>query len=205
MPEVSWHIKGDYVLACNCDYGCPCNFNARPSMGNCQGIIAVRVQEGEHDGVPLSGGAFVFVAKWPGAIHEGGGVGAVLLDERAPEDQNEALASVAQGRSGGLPWSIFASTIGRWVGPVLATIDLEVAGKDTRLQVDGKLAASFRPIQNPVTKAEVYPKVVLPQGFAFKEGEQYTTSEFWVSVSPELTFAHPGRVAELAVVDWRAP
>jgi hypothetical protein len=205
MAEVGWYLRGDYVLACNCDYGCPCNFNARPSMGNCQGLIAVRVHEGSHDGTSLSGGAFVFVAKWPGAIHEGGGVAALILDERGPVPQRDALASIVQGRSGGLPWSIFASTIGRWVGPLTATVDLEVAGEDTRVTVDGTLAAAFRPIQNPVTRAKVYPKVVLPEGFAFKEGHQFTTSEFWVAVSPELTFAHPGRVAELAVVDWKGP
>jgi hypothetical protein len=23
----TWHFKADYVEACNCDFGCPCNFN----------------------------------------------------------------------------------------------------------------------------------------------------------------------------------
>jgi hypothetical protein len=23
----NWNLKIDYVEACNCDYGCPCNFN----------------------------------------------------------------------------------------------------------------------------------------------------------------------------------
>ena len=40
-----WHINGDYVLACNCDFGCPCNFNARPTMGFCQGAVGFQIRE----------------------------------------------------------------------------------------------------------------------------------------------------------------
>ena len=26
-----WSFEADYFTACNCDWGCPCNFNARPT------------------------------------------------------------------------------------------------------------------------------------------------------------------------------
>ena len=29
----SWKLGGTLLIACNCDYGCPCNFNALPSHG----------------------------------------------------------------------------------------------------------------------------------------------------------------------------
>ena len=61
---------------------------------------------------------------------------------------------------------------------------------------------SFQPIRNPVTKAEAFPKVMLPQGFIFKEGEQFSLNEFWVDDGPELRFAHPGKCATLAEVSW---
>ncbi|WP_458746477.1 DUF1326 domain-containing protein [Candidatus Nitrosocosmicus sp. T] len=32
----SWTFKADYVETCNCDYGCPCNFNGFPSNGFCR-------------------------------------------------------------------------------------------------------------------------------------------------------------------------
>ena len=32
-----WHLSGTVFIACNCDYGCPCNFNARPTHGSCEG------------------------------------------------------------------------------------------------------------------------------------------------------------------------
>ncbi len=29
----SWQLQGTVLVACNCDYGCPCNFNALPTTG----------------------------------------------------------------------------------------------------------------------------------------------------------------------------
>jgi len=29
MNSQSWKTKGAVLVACNCDYGCPCNFNAQ--------------------------------------------------------------------------------------------------------------------------------------------------------------------------------
>jgi hypothetical protein len=27
-----------FLDACNCDWGCPCQFNAKPTHGNCEGV-----------------------------------------------------------------------------------------------------------------------------------------------------------------------
>jgi hypothetical protein len=71
--------------------------------------------------------------------------------------------------------------------------------------VDGRIKISFQAIRNPVTRAEASPKVVLPQGFVFQEGEQYTSKEFWVQEGAEFGFAHPGKCAQLAKVRWQGP
>ncbi len=33
-----WRIRGSIIGSCNCDWGCPCNFDARPSQGRCEGV-----------------------------------------------------------------------------------------------------------------------------------------------------------------------
>ncbi|MDI6838636.1 MAG: DUF1326 domain-containing protein, partial [Rhizobiaceae bacterium] len=33
MTETKWAIKGREFIHCNCDYGCPCQFNSRPTKG----------------------------------------------------------------------------------------------------------------------------------------------------------------------------
>jgi hypothetical protein len=30
-----WSLQGEYLEACNCDWGCPCKFGATPSKGYC--------------------------------------------------------------------------------------------------------------------------------------------------------------------------
>lgn len=199
----NWHIHGDYVLACNCDYGCPCNFGARPTMGFCQGAIGFRVDDGAYGDVRLDGQKAFVAVKWPGAIHEGNGVAAIYIDAGASPAQREALWKILSGEAGGPPWAIFATTFSHVLGPHFVKIAMKVAGKETEVAVDGRIKISFQPIRNPVTKVEANPKVVLPQGFVFQEGEQYALKEFWVSEGPELSFAHPGKCAELAKVRWQ--
>lgn len=93
----------------------------------------------------------------------------------------DALSRIATGAAGGAPWAIFAATFSHVPGPWFVPIEMKIAGKESEVTVEGRLR----------TKAEVSPKVVLPQG--------------WVNVSPELTFAHPGRCAETAKVRWQGP
>jgi hypothetical protein len=200
-----WHITGDYILACNCDYGCPCNFNARPTMGFCQGAVGFQVAEGAYGDVRLDGQKACLAVKWPGAIHEGNGVSAIYIDEGASPAQRDALWKILSGEAGGAPWAIFATTFSHVLGPHFLKITMKMAGKDTEVTVDGRIRISFQAIRNPVTKAEAYPKVVLPQGFVFQEGDQYALKEFWVSEGHELAFAHPGKCGELAKVRWQGP
>lgn len=200
-----WHVQGDYVLACNCDYGCPCNFNARPTMGFCQGCVGFQVADGAYGEVRLDGLKTFVAVKWPGAIHEGNGVAAIFIDESASSSQRDALGKIVSGAAGGPPWAIFATTWSRILGPYFAKIELKVAGKDTQASVRDRFKIAFQSIRNPVTKVDAFPKVVLPQGFVFQEGDVYSLNEFWVNASPELQFAHPGKVGELAKIRWQGP
>ena len=34
----AWEIKGREFGNCNCDYSCPCQFNALPTHGHCHAI-----------------------------------------------------------------------------------------------------------------------------------------------------------------------
>ncbi|MCH7605954.1 MAG: DUF1326 domain-containing protein, partial [Chloroflexi bacterium] len=43
----SWHMKGNMIGACSCDWGCPCNFDAPPTNGWCQGTYAWHIQDGQ--------------------------------------------------------------------------------------------------------------------------------------------------------------
>ena len=53
--KVKWAMEADYLQACNCDYGCPCEFEAPPTQGHCEGIGAWRINKGNYGDVSLDG------------------------------------------------------------------------------------------------------------------------------------------------------
>src|SRR5579871_2477232 len=73
MADIKWHLKGLNFSHCNCSYGCPCQFNALPSKGNCQAVVGVLVEQGHHGATKLDGLKFGGVFSWPGPIHQGHG------------------------------------------------------------------------------------------------------------------------------------
>jgi hypothetical protein len=43
LNNARWHLRGLYLDSCNCDWGCPCQFNAKPTHGNCEGLFGVHI------------------------------------------------------------------------------------------------------------------------------------------------------------------
>ena len=89
-----WSLKGSILGDCNCDWGCPCNFNARPSRGHCEGGWIWAIGKGHVDNIPLDGLGLGLFADWPKAIHEGGGRAVCYIDERADEPNVKELQLV---------------------------------------------------------------------------------------------------------------
>jgi hypothetical protein len=69
--KVKWSWEADYLQACNCDYGCPCEFSAPPTRGFCDGTGAWKIISGRYGDISLDGLGIGFAAHWPKAIHEG--------------------------------------------------------------------------------------------------------------------------------------
>ncbi len=39
----TWRMSGELLSACNCDWGCPCNFDAPPTYGHCDGFYVLEL------------------------------------------------------------------------------------------------------------------------------------------------------------------
>ena len=50
MTDVKWTIKAREFVNCNCAYGCPCQFNALPTHGNCEAVAGMDAGD---EGIPL--------------------------------------------------------------------------------------------------------------------------------------------------------
>ena len=120
--KVKWNFEADYLQACNCDYGCPCEFSAPPTLGYCQGMGAWRINRGRYGDVQLDGLGLGFAAHWPKAIHEGNGTVCIFVDEKAKAAQREALIMIASGQAGGLPFEILATTFSKILEPQFVTL-----------------------------------------------------------------------------------
>ena len=198
----SWRLSGQVLVACNCDWGCPCNFNALPTAGKCEGGWTWHVEEGSFNETSLGGLNFSVYVNWPGAIHEGNGEGLILIDERATDEQRGAIERLLSGEVGG-PWGILAWTWPKTHGPHAVSYDVSFDSVNTRVSAAGHLEVECGPIKNPVTGAEVHPGVVLPEGIIFKRGDLGTTSRF--RVSSGIEYDHSGKYMAAGPFDYKWP
>ena len=55
MADTKWTIHGREFANCNCSYGCPCQFNAAPTHGNCWAVVGIQIDKGHHGSTSLDG------------------------------------------------------------------------------------------------------------------------------------------------------
>ena len=176
MADTKWTIKGREFVNCNCSYGCPCQFNGLPTHGHCQAVGGFEIEQGHHGSTKLDGLKFVGIFRWPGAIHEGKGEAAVVIDERASEPQRAALLRILTGQDtepGATVFNVYASTFEKLHDPIFAPIEFQVdiAGRKARLVVPGVTEGRGEPILNPVTGAQHRVRIDMVDGFEYTLAE----------------------------------
>lgn len=191
MTDVEWTIKGREFIHCNCAYGCPCQFNALPTEGNCRAIGVVDIDEGHHGDTRLDGLRCGMIVSWPGAIHEGRGAVVPIIDERASDKQREALLRIMSGQDtepGATFFQVFATTFETFHEPVFAPIDFEidVERRSARVNIPGWMEARGEPIVNPVTGEEHHARINLPHGFEYDRCE---VGRGWAETSGPLAIS----------------
>ena len=194
----AWRLNGKVLIACNCDWGCPCNFNARPSRGDCEGGWIWMIDQGHVKDVSLDGLGLALFADWPGAIHEGGGRAAAYVDDRASDAQRNALTSVVRGELGG-PWGLFAKTY-QLAEPDRARFEVHMADHQSHAKIGELIELELQTIRNAVTQAEVHPEVVLPEGLVVKRGSMAASKVFRVGGAVE--YDHSGQYAAFGSFDY---
>lgn len=177
MAYIDWSMKGPEVVNCNCAYGCPCQFNALPTHGDCRAYTAMKIDEGHFNKkVKLDGLSWVLTLSWPGPVHLGNGTCQAIIDERADPQQREALAKILYGKEaapGSSMLQVFSTTMSKMLDPVYKPIELSVNinRRTARLSVPGLVTALVEPIKNPITGAEHHAAIELPQGFEYTKAE----------------------------------
>ncbi len=202
--QTKWRLAGEEAASCNCAWGCPCQFNALPTHGRCEALAGWQIDEGYYGNTSLNGVKFARIFWWPGPIHEANGTRQLIIDQEATQEQREALIAIESGKHGGAYNEIFATVCPNVLDVLIAPISFD-SDRETRMAhvvvFDiGELRTE--PIKNPVTGDEHRARIVLPNGFEYKEAEVANTITMHVKSTAPLIFENQGSYAQLNAFDW---
>lgn len=201
---VDWHIVGDEVGSCNCDWACPCQFEGDPTHGNCMALIGYSIREGHFGDVDLSGVKFAGAVSWPGPIYKGDGSVQLFIDEAASDEQRDAVIKLNSGDYGGAYFEIFASVLPHAREPVIAPIEIS-SDRERRIasiKVGDHASAAIEPIKSPATGDEHRVRIDLPNGFEYTQAEIGNTTSSRVSGEAPLDFSLENTYGQLNEFDW---
>lgn len=175
QQRTDWRLQGDWIKNCSCAFGCPCDFNARPTNGWCRGLAGMRIHRGHFGPTRLDGLSFVAVVDFPGPLHEGNGTLQPIIDEDATPEQRDALLQILSGRHSeeGTLFHIFSLIVTKVLDPVFAPIEMafDMDGRTARVSIPGVLETETQPIRNPVTGAPHRAQIMMPEGFEHRMAE----------------------------------
>lgn len=184
----NWNIKGHYVETCNCNFICPCigsNLTALPSDGNCKAAIAMRIDQGDKDGVSLDGLSFIVLLHSPGAMADGNIKVGLIIDESADQAQTDAITSIASGEAGG-PMAALAPLVSEVAGVEKRPIQFETEG-----------------LNHSVTAGELIDQAIAGVPSPVQEGEALYLDNTGHPVGPRLALANATRSSFHAFgIDW---
>lgn len=176
MSDTEWRIKGVEYGNCNCDYGCPCQFNALPTKGNCQALAITRIDEGHFGEVSLDGLVFGMLVDFPGAVHEGNGTHQPIIDASGTPEQQDALLKIVRGEDTeemATHYWVYKAMSTTHLEPLVAPIEFEMDmdARTARVKIGDVVDSTCEPIRNPVTGDPYRARIDLPQGFEYTLAE----------------------------------
>ena len=138
---MGWNVSGELIETCNCNMLCPCWFGQADLMlldqGFCGTSLLLRIREGSHDGVDLSGQNAIVSFHFPGpTLFDANGTGRVYIDAAASDEQAAALETILQGASGG-GMEVPASLLSNWLPTKRVAIAVTEDDDGVTASVDG--------------------------------------------------------------------
>jgi hypothetical protein len=147
--SVVYDLEGTLLEACSCNVLCPCWIGEDPDGGACNAFVAYHYDAGTIRGVDISGLSLVNVVKIPGNVLTPGSWRIVMfVDERATDEQLQALTDAYSGKLGG-PLADLAGLVGEVLAVQRAPISHEIRGGTGTLRIGDSVAAEMAPYTGP--------------------------------------------------------
>ena len=151
-----WKIEGQYMETCNCAFICPCigsNLAAQPTEGDCKAAIAMRIDRGNKDSVKLDGLTFIVLLHSPSAMGEGNIKVGLIVDDKADEEQTDAIAAIATGAEGG-PMAALGPLVGEVAGIEKRSIVFENDGMKYAVKAEELVEQSLEGVPSASAEGE---------------------------------------------------
>jgi hypothetical protein len=202
-----WTVSGEYFENCSCDVVCPClvstkaPLTSKPTRGACDVALVFHITSGSYADVRLDGLNVVVVVHTPGPMGDGNWTAAAYIDERASDQQTEALGAIFTGAAGG-PMSIFAPFISNNLGAKKVPIKYEVSGKRRSVDIPKILQMAVEPLPSLQEGQEIWASTghpVNPEKLAFAVGLQGSVYQ-----DHDRRWDNSGQNAHYAPIQWSA-
>ena len=208
-----WKASGDWFDVCSCNIPCPCVFAQAPTNGECEGVIAYHIKNGYYGNTPLDGLNVLGLTYFKGNIWAGETKlsGAFFFDERANEQQRDALQMIFTGKAGGFMAEL-AKLIGDVRGIDYASIKFEVADDLSywSAEIPGKVVARAEALTGPMTPPGKRVQTLNPPGS--EVGPSGTVATWGKAITdevsaPEVRFEwkRKGRSSKHIPFNWSGP
>ena len=119
---------------------------SEPSHGDCTVLAAWHIDEGKFNNLSLGGMNVVGVFHSPGSMFTTKWRVALYIDDKASNDQKDALTRIFAGQEGGVPGTL-ASFVGEVAGVKSAKIDYSANGKNRSVRIPRIAEAEIEAIE----------------------------------------------------------
>jgi hypothetical protein len=115
-----------------------------PDFGTCDGVLAWHYDEGDINGIDVTGRTFVMLAHIPGNILKGNWRMVAYVDDGATDEQRNALLDMWTGKLGG-PVADLGALVGEILGVEQVPITFDVTGGLGTLKIGDAVEAELAP------------------------------------------------------------
>src|SRR2546426_1883082 len=143
-----YELEGSLLEVCTCDVLCPCWIGEDPDNGDCQSVVAYHFDHGTIRGVDVSGLSATSVVYIPGNVLAGNWKQVLFIDDKADDEQFEAIVAMITGELGG-PMADLAGLVGERLAIERAPISHEIKDGAGSLKVGDAVSADRHPYTGP--------------------------------------------------------
>lgn len=148
VGTTTYDLEGTLLEACSCGVLCPCWVGEDPDGGSCDAFLAYNLTHGTIQDVDVSGLTLAAVVRIPGNVLAGDWKQVVLVDDRASDEQMQALLAAFGGQLGG-PLADLAQLVGEVLEVRRVPIRYGIENGAGTIEVDGTLHAEMAPFTGP--------------------------------------------------------